>query len=177
MIDTHEKLLAHWRTGVGKPYKGQLIDDEAYTKFPFDPRDTSPFDPRDPSRLGCMCAQGQLLHILGGWSIDDLMTRSQDEADRATAQSFDISKAHAVLLRFINDRIDGAPEIVLTDPGKVLGDQWSKVLDFWCHLDGMSAATIKAIREKTVEGTEATNKNGGEDGGGGSGGGSRRAKR
>ncbi|MDZ7906405.1 MAG: hypothetical protein U5N55_11965 [Cypionkella sp.] len=95
-----------------------------------------------------------MLHILGGWSIDDLMTRGQDEADRATAQSFDISNAHAVLLRFINDRIDGAPEIVLTDPGKVLGNQWSKVLDFWCHLEGMSAATRTEIGKKTVEGVE-----------------------
>jgi hypothetical protein len=44
------------------------------------------------------------------------------------------------LLRIVNDRADGAPAVVLTDPGAVLGDQWSKVLDFWWYLDAMTGA-------------------------------------
>ena len=118
------ELIARWNSDEGKPYKGSLIDYAAYK----------------PGELGCMCAQGQVLHVVAGWSIDDLRSTSQDKADLATAKALNISRAHAVLLRKINDSADGAPSIVLTDPGKVLGDQWSKLLDFWHYMDGLDHA-------------------------------------
>jgi len=115
------ELIARWNLGEGKPYKGSLIDYDAYV----------------PGELGCMCAQGQVLHVVAGWSVDQLNNTAQAEADIATAKALNISRAHSVLLRNINDNADGAPSIVLTEPGKVLGDQWSKLLDFWHFMDGL----------------------------------------
>ena len=117
-------LLTSWNTDEGKPYKGSLIDWDAYGA--------------DPANVGCMCAQGQALHMLAGWTPQKLRDVPQVEADAATATLFNISRAHAVLLRTINDKSDGAPAVVLTDPGKVIGDQWSKLLDFWAHLDSLT---------------------------------------
>ena len=126
-IDTR---LAHWETAEGRPYKGRLIDWDAYNAA--------------PDNIGCMCAQGQALHLLGGWTPKRLYDAQQIDADKAAAKLLNISVAHSVLLRNINDSIDGAPSIVLTDPGKVLGDQWSKLLDFWWHMDHMDDAAWAA---------------------------------
>lgn len=120
-MTTIAELIDRWNSNEGKPYKGSLIDYAAYK----------------PGELGCMCAQGQVLHVVAGWSVDQLRNTEQTEADLATAKALNISRAHAVLLRVINDSADGAPSIVLTDPGKVLGDQWSRLLDFWHYMDGL----------------------------------------
>jgi hypothetical protein len=120
-----QPLIDRWQTDEGKPYKGTLIDMDAYNA-----------DPRDP---GCMCAQGQVLHH-AGWDAYSLHHVEQDYADSEVARLLNISEAHAVLLRIVNDRADGAPAVVLTDPGAVLGGQWSKVLDFWWPLDTMTKA-------------------------------------
>ena len=118
-----EELIARWNTDEGKPYKGSLIDMSSY----------------EDGNLSCMCAQGQVLHVVGGWDAQMLEGIDQGNADKETAALLNISRAHAVLLRRINDRVDGAPAIVLTDPAKVLGDQWSKLLDFWWHIDTLDA--------------------------------------
>ena len=93
----------------------------------------------DPS-IGCMCAQGQVLHLVGGRSAEDLSALQQFKADGEVAAILNISRAHSVLLRNINDKADGAPSIVLRDPAKALGDQWSKLLDFWWMLDQFNGA-------------------------------------
>jgi hypothetical protein len=118
-------LLERWDSGDGKPYKGSLIDWSAFEA--------------DKSNIGCMCAQGQVLHLLGGWSPGKLRDVGQAKADEATAKLLNISIAHSILLRSVNDKADGAPSIVLTHPEKVLGDQAQTVLAFWLHLDGMKA--------------------------------------
>ena len=118
------ELIARWDSGDGKPYKGRLIDREAYAA--------------DPTNIGCMCAQGQVLHLIGGWSPERLWSVEQSEADKETAALLNKSIAHAILLRSINDKVDGAPSIVLTHPEKVLGDQAQTVLAFWRHLDRMT---------------------------------------
>jgi hypothetical protein len=125
------ELLERWQTDEGKPYKGALIDRSAYRA--------------DPDNIGCMCAQGQALHLVGGWTPERLSWACQSEADRATAKLLNISCSHAVLLRVVNDRADGAPAVVLTDPGRVLGDQWSKLLDFWWYLDRMTQKQLDAV--------------------------------
>jgi hypothetical protein len=111
-----ETLIAKWAEPDGVPFKGELISDD-----------------------GCMCAQGQALHYVGGWSPDRLRGVEQEQADRETARLLDISVAHAVLLRRVNDSQPGAPSVVLTDPAQVLGDQAETVLVFWRHLDRMTA--------------------------------------
>jgi hypothetical protein len=111
---TIDELLAGWPTD--NPMKGRLIDGD-----------------------GCMCAQGQVLHYIGGMTPDDLRRIDQAEADRKTAELLGISRAHAVLLRRVNDTMTGAPTCVLTEPEKVLGDQAQRVLAFWRHLDRMTA--------------------------------------
>jgi hypothetical protein len=111
-----ETLIAKWAEPDGVPFKGELISDD-----------------------GCMCAQGQALHYVGGWSPDRLRYVNQAVADRETARLLNISVAHAVLLRRVNDSQPGAPSVVLTDPARVLGDQAETVLAFWRHLDRMTA--------------------------------------
>jgi hypothetical protein len=118
------EIFDHWDSGEGKPYKGRLIDYEAWEA--------------DPANIGCMCAQGQVLHLLGGWSPEKLRDTKQEEADREHAKLLNISIAHSVLLRSINDSVDGAPSVVLKHPEKVLGDQAQTVLAFWLHLDRMT---------------------------------------
>ncbi|TXH53900.1 MAG: hypothetical protein E6Q97_11965, partial [Desulfurellales bacterium] len=117
------ELLTRWDSGVGKPYKGSLIDWSAW---------------EESGEVCTMCAQGQVLHTIAGWAPERLRDTKQQEADAATAKLLNISTAHAILLRNVNDKIDGAPSVVLTDPGKVLGSEWSKLLDFWWHLDQMT---------------------------------------
>ena len=116
-MTTISDLIARWNTDEGRPYKGALIDLKAFYV--------------EPDSIGCMCAQGQVLHLVGGWDAYRLNSESQSTADAATAKLLNISRSHAVLLRIVNDNADGAPAVVLTDPEKVLGDQWSKLLDFW----------------------------------------------
>jgi len=109
------QLIDRWNLDEGKPYKGSLIDMAAH----------------DAGKgIGCMCAQGQVLHLVGGWTPERLQSAAQADADKETAKLLNISRAHAVLLRLVSDKTGGAPAIVLTDPGAVLGDQWSKLLDF-----------------------------------------------
>jgi hypothetical protein len=124
-MKTLSELLERWDSGDGKPYKGSLIDWSAFEA--------------DKSNIGCMCAQGQVLHLLGGWSPGKLRDVCQAKADEATAKLLNISIAHSILLRSVNDKADGAPSIVLTHPEKVLGDQAQTVLAFWLHLDGIKA--------------------------------------
>ena len=126
------ELIERWNTGEGKPYKGSLIDWSAYQA--------------NPDSLGCMCAQGQVLHSVAGWSPEKLRVADQNAADIETAMLLNISRAHAILLRNINDSVDGAPSIVLTDPEKVLGGEWSKLLDFWWHMDRMPVEQWDAAR-------------------------------
>lgn len=83
-------ILARWNSGEGKPYKGSLIDFAAYEA--------------DPQNIGCMCAQGQVLHLLGGWSPTKLRNADQEKADKATAKLLNISVAHSILLRSVNDK-------------------------------------------------------------------------
>ena len=119
--DAIQTLVAKWSEPKGIPFKGSLISSD-----------------------GCMCAQGQALHYVGGWDADRLRDAGQDDADRETAKLLGISVGHAILLRLINDGEPGAPSVVLTDPAKVLGDQAHIVLAFWRHLDRMTPAQWKA---------------------------------
>jgi hypothetical protein len=139
-MTTITDILARWATDEGHPYKGQLIDWAQWKSHPDD--------------IGCMCAQGQVLHLLGGWSAIDIRNIDQLNADTATAKLLNISRAHAVLLRNINDRMNSAPGIVLTDPGKILGNQWSKLLDFWWLLDTMTGGgwlPVNAANRKAAQ--------------------------
>lgn len=124
-------LLALWDSPEGHPYKGKLIDWAAYEV--------------DPNNIGCMCAQGQALHIVGGWTPHRIRDTKQVEADSETAKLLNISRAHAVLLRRVNDAADGAPSIVLTHPEKILGDQARTVLAFWLALDCFSYEQWDAV--------------------------------
>ena len=127
-----DELLTQWDSNKGKPFKGSLINTAAYAK--------------DPGNPGCMCAQGQVLHFIGGYDVDQLAKIDQQQADLETAKLLDISVAHAILLREINDSADGAPSIVLTHPEQVIGDQADKVLAFWLYIDGMGANQCDAAR-------------------------------
>jgi len=131
-MSTITELLAEWDSGIGKPYKGNLINKDAYTK--------------NPNDISCMCAQGQALYRLGGWSAKKLMSAKQVEADKAVADIFGISCAHSALLRIVNDSVDGAPSIVITNPAAVLGEQADVLLAFWRHLDRMTPQQWAAAR-------------------------------
>ncbi|GDX73356.1 hypothetical protein LBMAG40_00130 [Cyanobium sp.] len=130
---TVEELLAYWPGNI--PFKGSLVSDDG----------------------SCMCAQGQALHFLDGMSADDLRNLEQEEADKRVAELFGISRAHAVLLRIVNDRQGGAPSSVIRNPEQVLGDQAHVVLAFWRHLDRMTAKDWAAARATAWDAAGATN--------------------
>jgi hypothetical protein len=132
-MTTATDFIARWRTKKGKPYKGRLIDVNAYKKNPDD--------------ISCMCAQGQVLHLIGGWTPERLKRTMTAEADAETARLLNFSRAHSVLLRIINDRPDGAPADVITNPRAVLGENWSSVLDFWHYIDKMRSDEFAAAGE------------------------------
>ena len=129
---TLKELLTRWDSKGGHPGTGELVNMYAYH--------------RDPTNPQCMCAQGQGLHFLGGITAEDLSKMPQHEADQRFADLLNISRAHSVLLRVINDGHPGAPSIVLTHPEKVLGDQAQTVLAFWRHLDRMTSDQWAAAR-------------------------------
>jgi len=116
---TIKELLDYWPGNI--PFKGSLVSED-----------------------GCMCAQGQALHFLGGLTADELRNFSQHEADRQVAKLFGISRAHSVLLRLVNDKQEGAPSSVIRNPEQILGDQAQVVLAFWRHLDHMTKAAWAA---------------------------------
>ena len=122
---TVEELLDYWPGNI--PFKGNLVSEDG----------------------SCMCAQGQALHYLGGLSVEDLRSINQREADQRVAKLFGISRAHAVLLRIVNDNADGAPASVIRNPEQILGDQAKTVLAFWRYLDHTSAAGWAAARAAT----------------------------
>ena len=140
-MESINELIARWDSGDGKPYKGRLIDWDAYEA--------------EPDSLGCMCAQGQLLHKVGGWTPERLRNTKQSIADAETAKLLNISRAHAVLLRQINDSVDGAPSVALTDPEKVLGSEWSKLLDFWWHIDALDGAAWQEVGDASAAASAA----------------------
>jgi hypothetical protein len=95
-MKTVDELLDYWPGDI--PFKGNLISDD-----------------------GCMCAQGQVLHFVGGMSPDEMRKIEQAEADKRVAELMGISRAHAVLLRQVNDSQPGAPTCVIREPEKVFG--------------------------------------------------------
>lgn len=119
-ITTIAELLAFWDSDEGKPYKGNLIDLDAY---------------RAGGGLSCMCAQGQALHAFAKVTPSRLGRMYPKTSDKLTAETLGISRFQAALLRQINDGREGAPSIVLVDPAAVLGDQWSRLLDFGWAMD------------------------------------------
>jgi len=131
MTQTIQEIIEGWDRGDGKPMKSSLIDWAAHERG---------------DGVCAMCAQGQILVLAGGWDYTTLRDTDQSEADAAFAKLLNISRAHAILLRNINDKVDGAPSIVLTDPGKVLGDQWSKLLDLWWMFDNYTSDEWRAVR-------------------------------
>lgn len=112
---TIDTMVERWSSLDRPLFKGLLIDED-----------------------GCKCAQGDVLSC-GGWTDQQLRSLDQEEADTETAKLLGISRSHAVLLRNVNDRPDGAPQIVLTNPEKILGPQAPLILAFWWRLDGMTA--------------------------------------
>jgi hypothetical protein len=79
---TLTEMLTRWDSGDGKPYKGSLIDWDAYQD--------------NPDSIGCMCAQGQVLHLIGDWTPQKLRDTDQRSADLAVARMLNISRGHAV---------------------------------------------------------------------------------
>jgi hypothetical protein len=124
---TIDELLDYWPGNV--PFKKKLVSDDGT----------------------CMCAQGQALHFLGGYTVNELRNISQRGADLQVAKLFGISLAHSILLRSINDTQDGAPTCVIRNPEQVLGDQAQTVLAFWRHLDRMTPAAWEVAWEVAWE--------------------------
>jgi hypothetical protein len=115
-----ETIVSRW-SGLERPlFKGKLIDSD-----------------------GCKCAQGDVLSCVG-FSDEQLYKMEQRDADIETAKALGISVTHSVLLRSVNDKVDGAPQIVLTNPEQVLGDKAPYLLAFWLYLDQMSVAARAA---------------------------------
>ena len=115
------KLVSRWNGPNGRPLSGKLIDTSKQTDAP-----------------DCMCAHGWALYE-SGMTTDEISRIDQSKADTEVAKRLGISRAHAVVLRKINDSRPDSPSIVLTDSSAVLGDQADLILQFWHYLDRMDA--------------------------------------
>lgn len=115
-MDTIKSITDRWTNPELRPlFKGSLIDAD-----------------------GCCCAQGDILRNECAMTDDQLRNLNQSVADRKVAEELGISLFHSVLLRKVNDTQDGCPQDVLTDPGKVLGPEWERVLSLGWHLHRMT---------------------------------------
>jgi hypothetical protein len=129
-----ETLLEFWKHPRNIPFKGNLISTEP------------PKDGEKPTT--CMCAQGQALYMVGGYTEEDLRNIEQPKADKEVAELLGISVAHSILLRKINDDQEGAPSDVLTNPEKYLGKNHKAVLDFWWYMDSLSEDQWKEVASR-----------------------------
>jgi hypothetical protein len=129
-----ETLLAFWKEPRNIPFKRSLISEEP------------PKDGENPTT--CMCAQGQALYMIGGYTEEDLRNTEQSKADKKVAELLGISVAHSILLRQINDCQDGAPSDVLTNPEKYLGKNYQTVLNFWTFMDSLSEDQWKEVASR-----------------------------
>jgi hypothetical protein len=114
-----QQIVSYWETQRDIPFKGQLIN-------------------KDDNGNVCMCAQGQALHIVGGYTEEQLFDMSISKADKETARILGISLSHSVFLKLINDNCEGSPQDVLSNPAKYLGSNFEQVLDFWFYLETLS---------------------------------------
>ena len=111
---TIDYMVQRW-SGMERPlFKGKLIDDD-----------------------GCKCAQGDVL-ACAGWTDQQLRELTQSTADLEVADILNISKAHAVWLRVVNDSVGGAPQVVLSSPEQLVGSNAPLLLAFWKHLDTLT---------------------------------------
>ena len=113
---TCESMATRWADPNARPlFKGKLIDSD-----------------------GCCCAQGDVLRCCGATDAE-LRRMPQQKADVLVAKALGISRAHAILLRQVNDSTDGCPQDVLTQPEKVLGPHANLWIAFGRHLDSLDA--------------------------------------
>jgi len=125
-------LVSRWAEPDGIPFKRGLISDD-----------------------GCMCAQGQVLHYIGGISVEELRQTEQLNVDRECARLLGISIGHSVLLRDVNDNWADEPSVVFMDSKKVLGDQAGIILAFWRHLDRMTPEQWAAAEKGALAAPDA----------------------
>jgi hypothetical protein len=137
-----QDIIKGWQTGELQPCKDILLDCDAYNN--------------GASLLSCLCAQGQILHLIGGFKPEDFDYIEQEEVDEKVATILNISRAHSVLLRQINDNRGDPCFVVLTNPAEVLGNQWSKLLDFWWMLDNYSKDDWVRVKKAHNEAWTAT---------------------
>lgn len=122
---TIESIVARWTDPARRPlFKGSLIHMDGDTV--------------------CRCAQGDILH-LAGWSDWQLADTEQSKADAEVAALLGISRAHSILLRHVNDSVDGCPQDVLVAPEKILGQHAQLVLAFWRHMDTLTAEDWRRV--------------------------------
>lgn len=122
MTVTIKSIVKRWNDPKARPlFKSKLIDDN-----------------------GCCCAQGDVLRC-AGWTNAQLREMTQTTADSEVSKILGISRAHAVLLRQVNDSANGCPQDVLTNPKKILGPNARVVLAFWRHLDTLGESEWQEI--------------------------------
>jgi hypothetical protein len=123
-----QDIVNFWTTTGVIPFKGKLISKNA-------------------DGTCVMCAQGQVL-LRNGYSEEALFEMGISKADKETARILGISVAHSVFLRHINDGEEGSPQEVLTNPGKYLGLNWEKVLDFWFYFDTLTEEQLRDVKQR-----------------------------
>ncbi len=124
MNPNQQKIIDFWNNERNIPFKGKLISEEP------------PAEGQPPTT--CMCAQGQVLHLIGGKTVEELRDLYQDLADKDVAKLLGISVTHSRLLRTINDEREGSPQDVLSNPEKYLGPNWETVLRWWLYYDSLT---------------------------------------
>jgi hypothetical protein len=124
-VSSLQGLVNSWLDGTNIPYKGGRLYNPDLPEAKDNP-------------LSCMCAQAQALWLFDDRDTTFLSHMNQGSADREFASLFNISRAHSILVRYVNDSptYDNKDlAYTLTNPGHMLGPNWSKLLDFWWFLE------------------------------------------
>jgi hypothetical protein len=126
MNPNQQTIIDFWNNERNIPIKGRLISEEP------------PAEGQPPTT--CMSAHGQVLHLIGGKTVEELKDMMQDSADEEVAKLLGISVRHSRLLRDVNYYRDraGSPQDVLSNPGKYLGPNWETVLRWWLYKESLT---------------------------------------
>lgn len=104
------------------------------------------------------CAQSEAVMLSKGMGVMDFeaflkgsLSSYENQGlnlDKFTAKTLGISTVHSVLLRRFNDLSSLNPAIALTQPERVLGKNWDRVLEFWHFIDSISQGKLNELKEE-----------------------------
>lgn len=139
-----KKLSEKWSQPDGLPGKGYEVVREENGLNPCAQSETVMLS----KGMGVMDFEAFLKGSLSGYGDQGLKGLN---LDKFTAKTLGISTVHSVLLRRFNDLSSLNPAIVLTQPERVLGKNWDRILEFWHFIDSLPQEKLNELLGKLLD--------------------------